>query len=237
MAKISLVPNPGQDPMELAAQYGQIGESAYPTQMQPALLPGSPPFQMPPLGTRSGPGPSYAAGPPQPAHVPPGLPGPIYPGTWPGHPWYVGPAVAYTGSPMRYPGGQSPFQFSGYGGFGDDSPDFQKFFKFGVVDNGLLIMMTALGVGMDAKIAKVLKVPRGWGPLIGASVGNALSDGVAGLADGIQPALGVTLGALLPVVPIFIAANVMKRSPTDKVAQNLLMGSSAALVLWAFLKK
>ena len=112
-----------------------------------------------------------------------------------------------------------------------------QFFKFGIVDNGLLIMMTALGVGMDEWIAKTLQVPQGWGPVMGASIGNAMSDGVAGLADGVQPALGVTAGALLPVIPVFIASTVMKKSPQDKVSQYVLLGTSAAMVLWAFMKK
>jgi len=116
-----------------------------------------------------------------------------------------------------------------------DSPDFRKFFKFGIVDNGLLILMTAMGVGMDSWIAEKLKVPAGWGPLIGASVGNAISDGVAGLADGMTPAIGVTLGALLPVIPVFVASSVMKKAPQDKTAQYILMGSSAVMVLWAFM--
>ncbi len=236
MAVMRVVPNAGESQAQAyAAAYGTIGEAPFPQGVPPANLPGSPPFQMPPLGTRSGPAPSYASGPPRAVTPPPGLPGPINPGTWTGHPWYVGPTPVYTGNPMRFPGGRSPVQYGAYGL--ETGTEFNKFFKFGVVDNGLLIIMTALGVGMDAWIAKTLKVPKGWGPVMGASLGNALSDGVAGLADGTGPALGVTLGALLPVVPVFIASNVMKRSPDDKTAQYLLLGSSAAMVLWAFLKK
>ena len=58
----------------------------------PAVLPNSPAFLMPPLATRYGPGPSYSTGLAGAAHVPPGLPGPIYPGKG----WHVGPAVSYT---------------------------------------------------------------------------------------------------------------------------------------------
>jgi hypothetical protein len=231
MAVMRVVPNP-EEPQ---AGYGDIAEAPFPQGVPPANLPGSPPFQMPPLETRSGPAPSYAAGPPRPVTPPSGLPGPIYPGTWPGHAWRVGPAVHYTGNPMKFAGGQSPVM--GYGALPTMSGDFGKFFKFGVVDNGLLILMTALGVGMDKWIAEKLKVSRGWGPIMGASVGNAISDGVAGLAEGTGPALGVSLGALLPVVPVFIASNVMKKSPEDKATQYLLLGSSAAMVLWAFLAK
>lgn len=230
---LRIVPNPGQTHEDLAREYGTIAEAPFPQGVPPANLPGSPPFQMPPLQSRSGPGPSYASGPPRAVTPPPGLPGPIYPGTWKGHSWHVGPGVKYTGNPMQFVGGQSPVM--GYGAFdATQRADFTRMVKFGVVDNGLLILMTALGVGMDEWIATKLKVPRGWGPIMGASVGNAISDGVAGLSEGIAPALGVTLGCLLPVVPVFIASNVMKKKPDDKAAQYLLMGSSAAMVLWAF---
>lgn len=115
--------------------------------------------------------------------------------------------------------------------------DFVKFFKFGVVDNGILIILTALGVGMDEWIAKTLRVPKGWGPIIGATVGNAVSDGAAGLADGVKPAVGVFLGCMLPVVPVFVASALMKKDPNEKAAQYMLMGSSALMVAWAYKSK
>ena len=209
-----VVPNPGQSSDQLAQEmYGGIRSaprSGGP--VGPANVPNSPAF---------GPVPARSPGPVTP---PSGLPGPIYPG--PG--WHYGPAVAYTGKGYSY------------GALGQTTPgesDFKKFFKFGVVDNGLLILATAGGVGMDAYIAKKLNVPRGWGPLIGASVGNAISDGLAGLADGGKAAAGVTLGALLPVVPVFISAAVMKQKPQAKSTQYLLMGTSAVLVAMAYLKK
>jgi hypothetical protein len=207
-----VVPNPGQTTAQLHHEmYGGIRSAPVSGgPVGPANLPNSPAF---------GPVP---AGPPQPVTPPSGLPGPIYPG--PG--WHYGPAVRYTGKGYSY---------GALAEGGND--DFMKFLKFGIVDNGLLIIMTAAGVGLDSYIAKKLNVPKGWGPLIGASVGNAISDGAAGLADGVRPAMGVTLGALLPVIPVFIAASVMKKKPTDKAAQRLLMGTSAAMVLWAYLKK
>ena len=61
MAVMRVVPNP-EEPQ---AGYGDIAEAPFPQGVPPANLPGSPPFQMPPLETRSGPAPSYAAGPPR----------------------------------------------------------------------------------------------------------------------------------------------------------------------------
>ena len=139
-----IVPNPGQSRADLQGIYGQIGEAPLPQGSPAAHLPGSPPFQMPPLETRYGPGPSYNSGPVGPATPPSGLPGPIYPGTWKGHSWHVGPGVKYTGQVDRYMGGQTPVM---YGGFVQDytqDTEFKKFLKFGVVDNGILIIATAM---------------------------------------------------------------------------------------------
>jgi len=244
MAAMRIVPNDGQTRTELESMYGNLGEEALPQGSPAAHLPGSPPFQMPPLETRYGPAPSYASGQQgvQPVTPPSSVTtGPIYPGTWKGHSWQVGPGVSYDGKPDRFAGGVSPQSMYGsYGAAGDYGPDsdFQKFLKFGIVDNGILIIATVAGVGLDSWIAKTLKVPKGWGPLIGASVGNAVSDGVAALTDkesGMKAAMGVTLGCLVPIVPIAAASYFMKKSPNDKTAQYVIMGSSAAMVLWAFM--
>lgn len=218
-----VIPNPGQSSEELrSSMYGNIGvnRQPYPQQVGPAHLPGSPPFQMPPQNM-AGPGPSYAAGPPRPVQAPGNLPGPIHPG--PG--WHVGPAVAY--NPAGY-GGIVPANQMG---------EFKKMFKFGVVDNGILVLATLAGVGLDDKIAKVLKTPKGWGPLIGASVGNAVSDGVAAMTDDgakMGAVLGVVAGAMAPVLPIFIAASVLKKSPTHKMTQYSLMGLAGLMTFMAF---
>ena len=214
MAILRTIPNPGESPPPAF-------QTPIPQQVGPVPYPTSPPFQAP-MGDVMN-----RAGPPRPVQVPPNLPGPIYPG--PG--WHRGPGVSV--GQENIPRRRSPF---GYAGLRDD-PDFNKFLKFGVVDNGILVISTLAGGGMDAYIAKTLKVPRGWGPVMGAIVGNAISDGVAGMADGMVPAAGVTVGALLPVIPVFLAASAAQRSPDDKTTQYALMGISGALVAWAFLKR
>ena len=90
---------------------------------------------------------------------------------------------------------------------------------------------------VDEWIGEKLKVPRGWGPVIGACIGNVVSDAVAGLADGWKDALGVTIGALLPVIPVLGAAVFAKRSPEDGAVQKSLSGLSLLMVIAAFLKK
>ena len=119
---------------------------------------------------------------------------------------------------------------------GGKSAEFWKFFKFGIVDNGLLVLMTCAGVGLDDLIAKWLRTPKGWGALIGACVGNSISDGIAGMADGRAAAIGVALGALLPVLPVMISASVFKQRADNKQNQLVLMAVSALMVAASFWK-
>jgi hypothetical protein len=248
MATRRIVPNHGEGMTELESMYGSLGESPLPQGNPPAQVPESPAFQMPPLETRSGPAPSYASGQQgvQPVTPPPGLPGPIYPGTWNGHSWHVGPSVHYTGKPDQFSGGQSPMSM--YGGFGNPEGvtggDFWKMFKFGVVDNAMLVAMAVLGANYDEQITKAMGVGPGWGPVFGAGVGNALSDGAAALTDrkggfgeAMKAVAGVTAGCLLPVIPVYVVAKLMKKSPKDKMGTNILVGTSALLFIWAFTSK
>lgn len=252
MGTMRIVPNPGQGMTDLEAMYGTLGEAPLPQGNPPATLPGSPPFQMPPLETRSGPAPSYASGQQgvQPVTPPPGLPGPIYPGTWKGHSWHIGPGVSYDGKPDKFAGGQSPMPM--YGGFGSTEEngngitggDFWKMFKFGVVDNSMLVGFAVLGANYDDAITKAMGIGPGWGPVFGAGVGNAISDAVAALTDrqegfggAMKAVAGVTAGCLLPVVPVYVVAKLMNKAPTDKMGTNILVGTSALLFIWAFTSK
>lgn len=112
-----------------------------------------------------------------------------------------------------------------------DHPDFQRNFQFGIIDNGMLVLFTLLGFSLEDKIAAKIGV-KGYGPIMGATVGNALSDGIAGLPQGRVAATAVTLGALAPVVPFAIAMGMKKG--ISGTTQNVLLGSSAFLLLYAF---
>lgn len=107
--------------------------------------------------------------------------------------------------------------------------------RFGLVDNGLLVLSTLAGLKIDHLIAKRVGSP-GYGPLVGALVGNAITDGVAAFsAGGIRPAAAVTAGALLPVAPLAVAMY-MKKPLKGKVA--LAVGMSTVLLLgFTFRKK
>lgn len=163
------------------------------------------------------------------------------------HDPYENPQAAYyqqsaTGTP--YPMG---YQQTGYAiptpawgeydGFREDyleDESFQKNLQFGIIDNGLLVAMTLAGVSLEDQIADRVGV-KGYGAIMGAAIGNAVSDGVAALPQGYKAAAGVTLGCLLPVVPLGIAMAMGKEIKGS--TRNVLLASSAGLLGYAFLSK
>lgn len=124
-----------------------------------------------------------------------------------------------------------------YDGFREDylqDESFQKNLQFGIIDNGLLVAMTLAGVSLEDQIADRVGV-KGYGAIMGAAIGNAVSDGVAALPQGYKAAAGVTLGCLLPVVPLGIAMAMGKE--IKGTTRNVLLASSAGLLGYAFLSK
>jgi len=120
------------------------------------------------------------------------------------------------------------------GALGGLSPDFIRFARFGIVDNALLVGMMLAGVSFEDKIAKKIGAS-GYGPVLGATIASAISDGVAGLSEGRSAALGVTAGALLPVLPIVVA--MLAKKPLKGNTQKALLASSVALLALAFVGK
>lgn len=112
--------------------------------------------------------------------------------------------------------------------------EFARNVQFGLIDNGLLVAMALAGISLEDYIAKKVGVP-GYGVLLGATLGNAVSDGVAALPQGTKAAGGVTLGALIPVIPLGIA--VAMKKPPKGTTKNVLLGASAAMLAFAFLSK
>ncbi len=74
---------------------------------------------------------------------------------------------------------------------------------FGIVDNGIMLLGAYWGLSMEAIIPGKLR--RGAGAIIGAGVGNAVSDFFGGLGEG-DPAfaLGTFTGCILAlaIVPV-----------------------------------
>jgi len=112
-----------------------------------------------------------------------------------------------------------------------DHPDFQRNFQFGIIDNGVLVLFTLLGFSLEDKIAAKVGVA-GYGPIMGATVGNAFSDGIAALPQSKEAAAAVTLGALAPVIPFAISMGM--RKAIKGTTQKVLLGSSGLLLLYAF---
>ena len=78
-------------------------------------------------------------------------------------------------------------------------------FMFGVIDNAILLLCLVAGT----EIQDYLPVPERFrckavGAALGALVGNAISDGVAGLSMGLSDALAVTAGCMVVVPALFL---------------------------------
>lgn len=125
----------------------------------------------------------------------------------------------------------SVFPLNGFqtSGLGELHPESKRWARFGVIDNGVLALSALAGFSLDDIIAKKVGV-KGWGALVGALVGNAISDGVAAAPEGGRAATAVTIGALLPIIPVAIAMK-MGKAPKGKTAWAVGAASVVLLAL------
>jgi len=76
--------------------------------------------------------------------------------------------------------------------------------KFGLIDNGLLIVITLLSIKFAGRIRMPWSNHKGINPtfaaLIGAALGNTGSDAAAALGIGVEAVLGVAVGCLIPLI-------------------------------------
>ena len=78
---------------------------------------------------------------------------------------------------------------------------FYDFVIFGIVDNGVMLIGAFFGLGLEKYLPSKLQV--GLGAVIGAGIGNAVSDFAGGLASGnLVLAIGTGLGCLIALVTI-----------------------------------
>ena len=129
--------------------------------------------------------------------------------------------------PQQWP----PMGNPSYGATVEVGGQFKRWARFGLIDNGVLLVSTIAGFSLDDTIAKKVGV-KGYGAMVGALVGNAISDGMAALPEGGQAAAGVTTGALAPLAPVAVAM-AMKKPMKGKTAWAVGL-SSLFLVLMAF---
>lgn len=150
-----------------------------------------------------------------------------------GHPYP--PGYAFPAHPYMTPANVAGAN-NGYGDFADyaEDPSFMEHLQFGVIDNGLLVAMTLAGVSLDNELKK-LTGARGYGPVLGATLGNALTDGVAAMPRGYKAAAGVVAGSLLPVLPVVGAALLGKK--LEGTTKHVVLGTSVALLAAAFFHK
>jgi len=115
--------------------------------------------------------------------------------------------------------------------------DFHRFLRFGLIDSSLLIGSLLFGFSIDAVIARRVGV-KGYGPLVGAGIGNAVSDFLAGLPEGTAPAFGVGLGAIIPILPVF-GSLALRKELSGRTAyvvagsSGVLFGASYSLSYWS----
>jgi hypothetical protein len=145
-----------------------------------------------------------------------------------------GVPVGYGNYPGAYAG--VALDQSDYDGLADYMQDetVMRNVQFGIIDNGLLVAMALMGLSLEDYIAEKVGT-KGYGVLLGATIGNAFSDGVAALPQGKKAAASVTAGALLPVLPI-LGAVALKKQPKG-MTKNVLIASSAAMLAFAFFGK
>ena len=86
---------------------------------------------------------------------------------------------------------------------------FYDFVIFGIVDNGVMLMGAFFGLGLEKYLPSKLQV--GLGAVIGAGIGNAVSDFAGGLASGnLVLAIGTGLGCLIAMIAIPLFHNIQK---------------------------
>eukprot|EP00003_Mantamonas_plastica_P009304 TRINITY_DN18689_c0_g1_i1.p5 TRINITY_DN18689_c0_g1~~TRINITY_DN18689_c0_g1_i1.p5 ORF type:complete len:113 (+),score=26.33 TRINITY_DN18689_c0_g1_i1:683-1021(+) len=107
-------------------------------------------------------------------------------------------------------------------------------FQYISIDNAILVVTTMAGFSLDNIIAKRVGV-RGYGVLMGATVGNAISDGVAGLPEGVEATAGVFFGAIAPIVPIGVAM-MAKKELKGTLAGKLVLASCTGMLVLCFVE-
>ncbi|EAV46464.1 MAG: N-acetyl-anhydromuranmyl-L-alanine amidase [Betaproteobacteria bacterium] len=82
---------------------------------------------------------------------------------------------------------------------------------FGIVDNGIMLLGAFFGIGLEKYLPKRFQV--GLGALIGAGIGNAVSDFMGGAVSLNWPlAFGTGLGCIMALVFIPLFYKFQKRS-------------------------
>jgi len=86
---------------------------------------------------------------------------------------------------------------------------FYDFIIFGIVDNLVMLLGAFFGLGLEKYLPSRFQV--GLGAVIGAGIGNAVSDFAGGLASGnLVLAIGTGLGCLIGMIAIPLFHSIQK---------------------------
>ena len=81
---------------------------------------------------------------------------------------------------------------------------------FGLIDNGIMLIGAFFGLHLETLLPRTLK--RGLGAVIGAGIGNAISDFCGGLGEGnFRFAIGTFIGCLLALAIIPILKKILHK--------------------------
>ena len=87
---------------------------------------------------------------------------------------------------------------------------FNNYVLFGIVDNGVMLMGAFFGLGLKKHLPKSFQV--GGGAVIGAGIGNAVSDFAGGAVSfSWDLAFGTGLGCLIVLIAIPVLHKLQKR--------------------------
>lgn len=120
---------------------------------------------------------------------------------------------------------------NGYGAPSDENP-FRSAAEFGGVASSVVLASTLMGYTFDDAISSRLRVPGGWGPVIGAVGGVVLTNALAGLTYGPRAAAGYALGGAAALVPTALAAFALKKSTKDDTTVRVLALLAGGVVLY-----
>lgn len=123
----------------------------------------------------------------------------------------------------------------GYGA-PDATAPFTSAARFGATATSIVLASTLLGFALDEHITSKLRMPGGWGPVLGAVGGVAVTNAVAGLTYGPQAAAGYAAGGAAALAPVAVAAYALKKSTKDDTTVRVLALLAGGTVLYGIAK-
>ena len=104
--------------------------------------------------------------------------------------------------------------------------------KFSSIATSVMLASTLAGYAFDKQITEKLRLPEGWGPVVGAALGFTATNTIAGLSQGIPASAGYALGGAGTLIPAAVAAYGFEQSPRNKGTAYVLTGIALATVLF-----